>query len=48
MFFVSGSIIIEQIALTLLIGLAIDIPATWFTNAGVLRLWLEHRHGGHK
>ena len=44
MLFVSGSIVIEQIALTLLIGLLIDMPATWFTNAGFLRLWLERKH----
>ncbi|MBI3190909.1 hypothetical protein HYZ41_04380 [archaeon] len=41
MFFISGSSVIQQIALVMFIGLVIDIPATWITNAGVLRLWLE-------
>lgn len=43
MYFISGSAVIEQIALVLVIGLVIDIPATWLTNAGVLRMWLERR-----
>lgn len=43
MYFVSGSYVIEQIALVLLIGLIIDMPATWLTNAGVLRWWLERK-----
>lgn len=43
MYFVSGAFVIEQIALVLFIGLLIDMPATWITNAGVLRLWLERR-----
>lgn len=43
MYFVSGSFVIEQIALVLIIGLIIDVPATWLTNAGVLRLWLEKK-----
>ncbi len=48
MYFVSGAFVIEQIALVLIIGLIIDMPATWLTNAGVLRWWLErkHRKGG--
>ncbi len=46
MFLISGSIVIQQIALVLIVGLIIDMPATWFTNAGVLRLWLERRHKG--
>ena len=43
MFFASGSVIIQEIALVLVIGLIIDLPVTWFTNAGILRLWLERR-----
>ena len=27
----------------LIIGLLIDMPATWFTNAGLLRKWMERR-----
>ena len=43
MYFVSGSFIIEQIAFVLIIGLLIDMPATWFANAGILRAWLERK-----
>lgn len=44
MYLVSGSLVIEQIALVLIIGLMIDVPATWLTNAGVMRMWMERRH----
>jgi preprotein translocase subunit SecF len=43
MYFVAGSFVIEQIAFVLLIGLLVDIPATWLGNAGVLRYWLERK-----
>ncbi|MCX6815383.1 MAG: hypothetical protein NT120_00845 [Candidatus Aenigmarchaeota archaeon] len=43
MYFVSGSLVIEQIAMVLIIGLCIDMPATWFTNSGFLRFWLERK-----
>jgi len=46
MFFISGSTVIQQIAFVMLIGLVIDLPATWFTNAGILRVWLEREHKG--
>lgn len=39
----SGSFIIEEIALVLIIGLIIDVFSTWFTNAGLLRWWLEKK-----
>lgn len=39
-FFVSGSFVLEQIALVLIIGTLMDIPTTWLGNAGWLRLWL--------
>ncbi|MEK6887794.1 MAG: hypothetical protein AABX14_02495 [Candidatus Aenigmatarchaeota archaeon] len=44
MYFVSGSIIIEEIALVLIIGLIVDLPATWMANVGILRAWLERRN----
>lgn len=45
MYFVAGSIIIEEIALVLIVGLLVDIPATWMANAGILRAWLiRKRH----
>ncbi|HLC67622.1 MAG TPA: hypothetical protein VJI12_01945 [archaeon] len=43
MYLISGSIVIEQISFVLLIGLIVDMPATWFGNTGVLRAWLERR-----
>ena len=43
LYFISGSFVLEQIALVLIIGLVIDMPATWFTNAGLLR-WLKREH----
>ena len=41
---VSGSFVLQQISLTLLIGLIVDMPVTWLTNAGLLGMWIE-RHG---
>lgn len=43
MYFLSGSLIIEQIALVLIIATLFDAPTTWMTNAGVLRYWLQKR-----
>jgi preprotein translocase subunit SecF len=37
----SGSVVLQQIAFVLMIGLLVDLPATWWTNAGLLRWWLE-------
>lgn len=39
--FLSGSIVLDQIASVLIIGLLIDMPATWFTNTGLLRRYLH-------
>jgi len=47
MYFVSGSEIIQQIAVVLLVGLAIDIPSTWLTNAGILRWWIQRKEKKH-
>jgi len=43
MYLVSGSGIVQQIAVVLLIGLAIDVPTTWLTNAGILRWWIQRK-----
>ncbi len=43
MYLVSGSLVIEKIALVLIIGLVIDMPATWMANTGILRLWLDKK-----
>jgi preprotein translocase subunit SecF len=44
----SGSFVLHQIALTLIIGLTFDVPVTWLTNAGFLRMWLEKESLGVK
>ena len=44
LYFTTGSFIIEQIAMVLIIGLVIDIFATWLTNAGILRYWMERKN----
>ncbi|MBI2172725.1 MAG: protein translocase subunit SecF [Candidatus Aenigmarchaeota archaeon] len=44
LYFTTGSFIIEQIAVVLIIGLVIDIFATWLTNAGILRYWMERKN----
>jgi len=46
-YFISGSFILEQIAFVLIIGILIDIPTTWFTNAGVLRWWIKRKKRKH-
>jgi len=42
MYFVSQDPVLQQIATVLIIGLLIDMPATWLTNAGILR-WYANR-----
>ncbi|MBI4162592.1 MAG: preprotein translocase subunit SecF [Candidatus Aenigmarchaeota archaeon] len=39
----TNSFVLESIAKVLIIGLVIDIFATWLTNAGILRWWLKRR-----
>ncbi|MEM7813571.1 MAG: hypothetical protein QW548_01585 [Candidatus Aenigmatarchaeota archaeon] len=43
MYVISGSLVIRQIAGVLIIGLLADIPATWLTNAGILRWYLKRK-----
>jgi len=38
--YIAGTFILEQIAMVLMTGIIVDIFVTWFTNAGILRLWL--------
>lgn len=42
-YFVSSSLVLEQIALVLIIGLIVDVIVTWAGNAGFLRIWLERK-----
>ncbi len=43
MYLISGSFVLEQIAVVLIIGILIDMPATWLTNAGLLRWWIGRK-----
>ena len=43
MYMISGSIVIREIALVLIIGLLADIPTTWLTNGGILRWYIERK-----
>ena len=43
LYLVSGSFVLEQIAIVLLIGLIVDMPTTWLTNGGFLRWWLAKK-----
>jgi len=45
LYFIAGSALLQTMALVLMIGVIVDIPVTWFTNAGLLRLWLERKKG---
>jgi preprotein translocase subunit SecF len=42
----SVSEVLRQIFTILLIGLAFDIFNTWFANAGILKWYVESKHGG--
>ena len=46
-FFVSGSSVIKEIMLILLIGLVFDLINTWLGNACILRLYLERKSKKH-
>lgn len=44
-YFLTDSDVIKNIMLILMIGLLFDIPYTWMQNAGILRWYLEKKHG---
>ena len=44
LYFVSGSHVLQQMALVLIVGLLVDLPATWLTNTGILRWYLEKKN----
>lgn len=48
MYFVSGSHVLQQMSLVLIVGLLIDLPATWLTNTGILRWYLERQEKKHQ
>ena len=43
LYLIANSSVLHGISLVLIIGLVIDIFATWFTNTGILRWWLLKR-----
>lgn len=45
LFIVSPAEILKQISLLLIIGLVLDIPNTWIQNGGIMRWYLERKHG---
>ena len=45
LFFLSGNITLQTIAVVLLIGLIVDVPTTWLTNVGILRIHMLRKHG---
>lgn len=44
MYYVSGSLILQEMALVIMLGIVVDIPATYLANAGILRMWMERKH----
>ena len=45
LFFVSPAEILKQISFMIIVGLLLDIPNTWIQNAGIVRWYLERKHG---
>jgi len=43
LYFATNSLVLERIALVLIIGLCVDVFATWFTNVGILRFYMERK-----
>lgn len=43
LYLITGSPLLQTMALMIMIGILIDIPVTWLTNAGLLRLWNERK-----
>lgn len=43
LYLVSGATALREIATVLIIALLIDVPNTWLTNLGILRLWSERK-----
>jgi len=43
MYIFSSSLVIKEIALTLSIGLFVDIMNTWVLNAGIIKMWVQKK-----
>jgi preprotein translocase subunit SecF len=39
LYLLTGSALLQNMALVIMTGVLIDIPVTWFTNAGLLKMW---------
>jgi preprotein translocase subunit SecF len=48
LYLLTGSALLQTMALIIMIGVLMDIPVTWFTNAGLLRIWMDRKTGGDK
>jgi preprotein translocase subunit SecF len=46
LYLVTDSFVLREIAMVIIIGLLVDMMATWLTNAGVLRFWMERKNKG--
>jgi preprotein translocase subunit SecF len=46
MLLITQAVVLKQIAMIIIIGLLIDIPNTWFMNAGIIRSWLMKKDKG--
>ena len=44
MYAISSSLVLQEMALVIMLGIIVDIPATYFANAGILRMWMVRKH----
>ncbi len=44
MYSISGSLVLQEMALVIMLGILVDIPATYLANAGILRMWMGRKH----
>ncbi len=44
MYTISSSLVLQEMALVIMLGIIVDIPATYFANAGILRMWMGRKH----
>ena len=45
LFLITGSALLQTMALVIMIGIVIDLPVTWLTNAGLLKMWTDRQEG---
>ena len=44
LYFIAPASTLKTIALVLIIGILVDLPSTWFMNAGILRWYVERKN----